>query len=80
MRGLQAVSNGKITGVLGSVKHFFGDGATLYGANSGNANVFNLTSFTNNNIGGYLGAVKSNIGSVMVSYSGINSIPNSINS
>lgn len=35
MRGLQSVDkvNGKINGVLASVKHFFGDGSTLYGAN-----------------------------------------------
>lgn len=33
VKGLQDVSNGQIKGVLGSGKHFFGDGSTHYGAN-----------------------------------------------
>lgn len=33
IKGLQDVQNGKINGVLGTAKHFFGDGSTHYGAN-----------------------------------------------
>jgi beta-glucosidase-like glycosyl hydrolase len=33
VKGIQDIQNGKINGVLTSVKHFFGDGSTLYGAN-----------------------------------------------
>lgn len=33
VKGLMDVNNGKINGVLGSAKGFFGDGATKYGAN-----------------------------------------------
>lgn len=36
----------KLTGVLGTAKHFFGDGATLYGANQGNAVVNSFQTFT----------------------------------
>lgn len=79
-KGLQDVSNGKINGVLGSVKHFFGDGSTLYGCNMGSANVLNFKNFIDHNIKGYVGSTKSNIGSVMASYSAINWIPNAINS
>ncbi len=42
VKGLQDVSNDKINGVLSSAKHFFADGATLYGCNMGNANVLNF--------------------------------------
>lgn len=80
VKGLQDVSNGKINGVLGSVKHFFGDGSTLYGCNMGNANVMNFKNYINHNIRGYIGSANENIGSVMASYSAINWIPNAINS
>lgn len=74
------MSNGQITGALATAKHFLGDGSTLYGCNEGNANVLNFKNYINRNSRGYIGAVKSNVGSVMVSYSAINWIPNSINS
>ena len=77
--GLQSVSGNKISGVLGCVKHFFGDGATFYGANEGDARVYNFTTFVDRNTKGYAGAIASNIGNVMASYSGINDIRNSIN-
>jgi len=65
---------------LGSAKHFFGDGSTLYGTNMGNANVLNFKNYISHNTKGYIGSVKSNVGSVMISYSAINWVPNSINS
>lgn len=80
VQGLQSVSGNKLSGVLGSVKHFFGDGATLYGANEGNSRVYNFTTFINRNTQGYVGAIASNIGNVMASYSGINEVRNSLNS
>ena len=80
VQGLQAVTGNKISGVLGSVKHFFGDGATLFGANEGNSRVYNFTTFVNRNTQGYVGAIASNIGNVMASYSGINEVRNSLNS
>ena len=78
--GLQSVTNNRISGVLGSVKHFFGDGATYYGANEGDTRVYNFTTFVGRNTKGYIGAIASEIGNVMASYSGINDIPMSINS
>lgn len=33
VKGLQDVFSGKLRGVLGSAKHFIGDGSTKYGAN-----------------------------------------------
>lgn len=82
VRGLQNVDtvNGKINGVLGSVKHFLGDGTTLYGANQGDARVYNFKNYINHNIQGYKGAIESEIGTVMASYSAINDVPMSINS
>lgn len=42
---MQDVAGGKIRGVLGSAKHFIGDGATRYGANEGTATVLNFKNF-----------------------------------
>ena len=72
--GLQGTPN-NLTGVLGSVKHFIGDGATTYGADEGNARVSSFKTFLNHNIQGYKGSIESEIGSVMCSYSGINWVP-----
>ena len=80
VRGLQDVSSNKINGILGSTKHFFGDGSTSSGCNMGNVDVMNFKNYLDHNIGGYHGSVSSNIGNVMVSYSAINWIPSSINS
>lgn len=80
MKGLQDVSNDRINGVLGSAKHFFGDGSTLFGCNMGNANVMNFREYIDHNSRGFRGSVSSNVGSVMASYSAINWIPNAINS
>jgi beta-glucosidase len=75
--GLQG-KPGSLTGVLGSAKHFYADGATLYGADEGNAIVGSFKSFLRHNLQGYNGSIASNVGSVMVSYSSINWIPNAI--
>ena len=80
VKGLQEVSNGRIQGVVGSVKHFLGDGATLFGTNMGNAEVHNFKSFIPHNLKGYTGSVKSNVGTVMVSFNGINWVQNNLNS
>lgn len=75
MRGLQNIKNKKITGALGSAKHFFGDGSTLYGADEGSAEVGSYKSYIDHNIQGYIGSIESDVGTVMTSYSAINYIP-----
>lgn len=75
--GLQG-KEGALTGVLGSAKHFMGDGATMYGADEGNVHVGNFVTFANQNVQGYLGSIESGIGSVMCSYSAINWLPMAI--
>ena len=69
---------GSLTGILGSVKHFYADGATLYGADEGNAIAGSFKTFLYRNTQGYNGSIAANIGSVMISYSSINWIPNAI--
>jgi len=54
--GLQGKS-GSLSGVLGSVKHFYADGATLYGADEGNAIVGSFKSFIYHNTQGYNGSI-----------------------
>lgn len=49
VRGLQDVQNGSIRGVLASAKHFIGDGATHFGADEGNAWVYNSSAFLQRN-------------------------------
>jgi beta-glucosidase len=66
--------------VLASAKSFMADGATLYGANQGDARVYSFKNFITHNIQGYKGAIDSEVGTVMVSYSAINDIPMSLNS
>jgi len=80
VRGAQEVSSGRINGVLATNKHYLGDGSTLYGCNMGNSNIQNFKNYLSRNTRGYYGGVKENVGSVMVSYSAINWIPNSLNS
>ena len=60
------------------MKHFYGDGATLFGADEGNAIVSSFSSFVKHNTQGYNGSINAGIASVMVSYSSINWVPNSI--
>lgn len=61
--------------MLGTVKHFFGDGATLYGANQGNAVVGSFDKFIEHNIQGFNGSIRTGMATVMPSFSGINFIP-----
>lgn len=56
VEGLQGKPNA-LTGIIGSVKHFIGDGATMYGADEGNVHVSNFKTFLEHNIQGYIGAV-----------------------
>lgn len=72
--GLQGKPD-QLTGILGSVKHFFSDGATFYGADEGNAKVGSYKSFIHHNIQGYNSSIEAGIGSVMASYSAINFVP-----
>lgn len=76
VKGLQNIDgNGSWKGVVGSAKHFFGDGSTMFGANEGDARVYNFKNYVNHNIQGYKGAIASEIGTIMCSYSAINGIP-----
>ena len=75
--GLQGKGS-SLTGVIGSVKHFIGDGATMYGADEGNVHVSNYSTFLDHNVQGYIGAVEADIGTVMCSYSAINWVPMAI--
>ena len=78
--GLQQNSlGGHINGVLATAKHFLGDGATYNGIDQGNDHVQDMQRFLQVNDAGYIGAIKANVGSVMVSYSAINGTPMSIN-
>lgn len=80
VKGLQQFNQGVIpeTGVLATVKHFIGDGATQFGIDEGNTLVLDEDRFIDVNAQGYAGAIDANVGSLMVSYSAINSIPMSI--
>ena len=70
--GVQNIQNGKITGALGTVKHFMGDGATQYGLDEGDDQYKGSEQdFLNKNFPGYEGAVNADVGSLMVSYSAI---------
>lgn len=81
VRGIQMpnADTGAIDGVLSSVKHFLGDGATYLGIDEGNATVHNFETFLKVNMAGYHGGIESCAGNVMCSYSGVNRIPMSIN-
>jgi beta-glucosidase len=80
VKGLQDVQNGKLNGVLASAKHFFADGAAMYGTNIASTQVISFKNFVSHNTQGYFGAVKSDVGAVMVSYNGVNYINNGMNS
>jgi beta-glucosidase len=77
--GLQAIDNTGtyLEGVLGTAKHFLGDGATQNGVDEGYAYARNSrTDWLNNGIG-YEGAVLdgANVGSIMASYNSTNGVP-----
>ncbi|WP_299010320.1 glycoside hydrolase family 3 N-terminal domain-containing protein [uncultured Shewanella sp.] len=81
VEGLQQINqNGTFasTGVLATIKHFIGDGATESGVDQGNVVVTDEDRFTNVNAKGYEGGIDANAGSLMVSYSSVNSTPMSI--
>jgi beta-glucosidase len=80
VKGLMDVGNGKINGVLGGAKHFFGDGASRFGANEGSASVINFKTYLKHNSPGYKGAIASSLGSVQISYGGANYIPSAYDS
>ena len=46
-----------LTGVIGSVKHYLGDGATMYGADEGNVHVGSFKTFLHRNSQGYIGSI-----------------------
>lgn len=79
VNGFQQKRKGKITGVLATVKHYLGDGATLDGIDEGDAKVDDLGRFIEVNGAGYRGAIRSSSGSIMVSYSAINNLPMTFN-
>lgn len=66
--------------MLTSVKHFFGDGSTRYGANEGSATVITYKKYIEHNIKGYRGAISAEVGNVMASYSSVNFVPSAMNS
>ena len=77
--GLQQDNGNGLEGVLSSVKHFIGDGATFHGIDEGNDTVSNFANFLEVNYRGYAGGKSACMGNVMVSYSAINNIAMSIN-
>ena len=77
VEGLQGKPDA-LTGVIGSVKHYIGDGATMYGADEGNVHVNNFKTFMEHNVQGYKGAIASEVATVMCSYSAINFLPMAI--
>jgi hypothetical protein len=52
---------------------------TFNGHDEGKNLVYNITKFLENNLQGYVGAVDSDAGNIMISYSSTNGIPMSIN-
>lgn len=81
VNGLQQNSGAALggQGVLATVKHFIGDGATYNGIDQGDAHVDDFARFFAVNAAGYRGAVDADAASLMVSYSAINDTPMSIN-
>lgn len=80
VKALQSDDGVHLTGVLASTKHFLGDGATFNGNDEGNTKVYNMKKFLEINLAGYQGALESNTGNIMVSYSAVNDIAMSLNS
>ncbi|MFI0435025.1 MAG: glycoside hydrolase family 3 N-terminal domain-containing protein [Parachlamydiaceae bacterium] len=79
VNGFQQPRKGKITGVLATVKHYLGDGATYDGPDEGNVVAHDTDHFMQVNKAGYDGAIISGAGSIMISYSGLNNLPMSFN-
>jgi beta-glucosidase len=57
VEGLQGKPQ-SLSGILGSAKHFFGDGATMYGADEGNTQIGSFKSFVTYNTQGFLGSIE----------------------
>lgn len=80
VQGAQAADQGLINGVLATVKHYVGDGATKDGIDEGDVNpVSDLARFYAANMPGYAGAINASVGSAMISYSAVNSKVMSVN-
>lgn len=75
VRGLQAIADGSICGVLATAKHFIGDGDTKNGMDEGNAYSSSLQTCWDKNAAGYEGSIMADVGSIMASYSSLNDIP-----
>jgi len=73
--GMQDIQNNHIIGTLATVKHFIGDGRTVNGLDEGNTEVKDFDSLWKVDGAGYRGAIDANIGSLMPSYSSLNSVP-----
>jgi beta-glucosidase-like glycosyl hydrolase len=56
-----------------------GDGATVSGVDEGIARVYDYETFYQKNIQGYRGAIASQTGTIMVSYSSVLGLPMAIN-
>lgn len=79
VQGLQSIDNTGtyLEGVLGTSKHFMGDGATKDGVDEGYAYARNFRTDWLNNGAGYEGSVQdgANVGSIMASYNSTNGVP-----
>lgn len=73
--GLQQVSGGTVMGMLGTVKHFVGDGNTQAGVDEGYMISPSLNETWASNGAGYEGAVDANVGSCMPSFHSLNGVP-----
>ncbi|RPI04397.1 MAG: carbohydrate-binding protein [Ignavibacteriae bacterium] len=69
--GLQGDSLSMPTSILACAKHFVGDGGTTGGTDQGNTEL-NETDIRSIHLPGYIAAIDSSVGSVMVSFSSIN--------
>jgi len=71
VRGFQGDSLYGPTSILACAKHYFGDGGTTGGVNEGNTEL-DSTALRNIHLPGYISAIDSGVGSIMVSFSSIN--------
>jgi beta-glucosidase len=73
VKGLQGDSLSMPTSILACVKHFLGDGGTTGGVDQGNTQLHE-SSIRSIHLPGYISAIDSHVGSVMVSFSSMNGI------
>jgi beta-glucosidase len=69
--GYQGDSTGSPYRILACAKHFIGDGGTEYGTNAGNT-ILTETDLRRIHLPGYIAAINSGVGSVMVSFNSWN--------